>query len=234
MDNYLMSWSGGKDSALALYHCLNNKEINITGLITTVNASNNRISMHGVSVDLLRQQVWSIGLPIHIIPLPYPCSIEEYEEIMNKFLSLQMQQGVEGIIFGDIFLEDIRKYREHQLSKLGLKAIFPLWGRPSTEIVQQFFALGFKSIVTCIDGSLLPKNFVGKDYTSDFTNHLPENVDICGENGEFHSFVTDGPIFRTPLKVKTNRFIRKELPNPLGGKLKTYWYADLISRSQIE
>lgn len=234
MANYLMSWSGGKDSALALHTCIINKDIQISGLITTVNAQNNRISMHGVSAELLRQQAKLIGLPFHVIPLPDPCSMDEYERIMLEFLTIQKQNGIEGVVFGDIFLEDIRQYREQQLSKLGLKAIFPLWGKSSAEITQQFLSFGFKAIVTSVDGSLLNENHVGIGYTFDFANDLPSNVDICGENGEFHSFVTDGPIFRLPLNVGVGDVVKKEFPNPTGGEHKPYWFADLISISQTE
>lgn len=232
MAKYLMSWSGGKDSALALYHCLKGDMLNICGLVTTVNEANNRISMHGVAVELLRQQAESIGIPLFVIPLPENCTLSHYEVTISDFLKKSISDGVEGIVFGDIFLEDIRKYREAQLEKDGLKAIFPLWGLSTELVASEFLSLGFKSIVTCIDGGILNENLVGHYYSSQFLGVLPPGVDPCGENGEFHTFVTDGPIFSNPISVELGERVVKEYPNPQGGEPKRFWFVDLLSKSQ--
>lgn len=232
MAKYLMSWSGGKDSALALYYCLKNNKMDICGLVTTVNAANNRISMHGVAIELLRNQAESVGFPLLVIPLPENCSLNHYEEVMKDFLKKPINDGIEGIVFGDIFLEDVRKYRETQLEKVGLKAFFPLWGLSTEFVAQEFLSLGFKTIVTCIDGGVLSVNLLGQYYSSEFLEILPLGVDPCGENGEFHTFVTDGPIFITPIRVELGERIAKEYPNLQGGEPKRFWFVDLLSKSQ--
>jgi len=223
----LMSWSGGKDSALALYRCLNSPKFSIVGLVTTISSSTNRISMHGVALDVLKNQTDAIGLPLHVITLPEDCSIDAYESIMGVFMSNMKQDGIEGVVFGDIFLEDIRAYREKQMRGIGLIPIFPLWGLKSFDVANEFFSNHFKSIITCVDGELLDESFVGQNYTSAYIKKLPDGVDPCGENGEFHSFVFAGPIFQKELEVKVVNTIYREYPNPQGGNHKTFWFADI-------
>jgi len=222
-----MSWSGGKDSALALYQCQRRSQIEVTGLVTTVNEATNRISMHGVSVELLKKQAKAIGLPLHILSLPETCTMDDYEKIMGDFMVAMKKDGVEGVVFGDIFLEDIRAYREKQMKGIGIIPIFPLWGLKSHDVAIEFFTNHFKSIITCIDGELLDESFVGQNYTSAYLEKLPGGVDPCGENGEFHSFVFAGPIFQKELEVKVVNTICREYPNPQGGNPKTFWFADI-------
>lgn len=230
--NCLMSWSGGKDSALALFRCLNDPSYSIVGLVTTINSSTNRISMHGVALNVLKCQADAIGIPLHVITLPENCSMEEYKSIMGTFMSRMKQDGVEGVVFGDIFLEDVKAYRQKHLSKLGLSAIFPLWGKSTQVVANEFLSLGFKSVITSVDGDLLNESFVGQFFTNHFIDILPQGVDVCGENGEFHSFVYAGPIFHKELEVRVVNTIRKEYPNPLGGNPKTFWFADIIAFSK--
>ncbi len=225
--NCLMSWSGGKDSALALYRCINDPNHSIVGLVTTINSSTNRVSMHGVALDVLKYQADAIGIPLHVITLPENCCMDEYESTMRAFMSRMKQDGVEGVVFGDIFLEDIRKYRERHLEGIGITPVFPLWGLTSAEVARQFLDNHFKSIITCVDSDLLDEGFVGQFYTSAYIEKLPGGVDPCGENGEFHSFVTAGPIFQKPIEVKVISKTRKEYPNPQGGNPKTFWFADI-------
>ncbi|QKG80042.1 Dph6-related ATP pyrophosphatase [Tenuifilum thalassicum] len=226
----IMSWSGGKDSALALYRCLSGNSLNVAGLVTTINQTTQRISMHGVSLKLLKKQAESIGIPLHVITLPDNCTMDDYERIMGDFMVSMKESGVEGVVFGDIFLEDIKRYREKQLAKIGLKPIFPLWGTKSTDIAKEFLANQFKSIVTCVDGELLDSSFVGKHYSSMFITNLPDNVDVCGENGEFHSFVFDGPIFTKPVKFDLGEKIKVEYPNSKGDGVKPFWFIELASK----
>jgi uncharacterized protein (TIGR00290 family) len=208
----LISWSGGKDSALALYEIMKTSSGPFE-LFTTINSSNSRIAMHGISVQLLDLQAASLGLPLHKIPVPDPCSNEEYGRIMAEFLDNAKQRGITKIVFGDLFLEDIRSYREQNLSKIEMEAIFPLWGIPTSNVALEFIKKGFKAVVSCVDTEVLSNNFSGRKYDMEFLGDLPVQVDPCGENGEFHSFVYDGPNFSHPVKwqsgdqvIRYNRF----------------------------
>lgn len=213
----LISWSGGKDSALALYEMMK-KSSGPFELFTTINATNSRIAMHGISEQLLDMQVDSLGFPIHKIPIPDPCSNEEYGRIMTEFLDKAKNRGIKKVVFGDLFLEDIRSYREQNLSKADMEAIFPLWGTPTANIALEFIKKGFKAVVSCVDTQVLSENFSGRKYDMDFLGDLPVQIDPCGEHGEFHSFVYDGPIFKYPVKWKTgvqvvryNRFVYTDI-----------------------
>lgn len=192
----LLSWSGGKDSAMALYEIQRAQKYEILSLLTTVTEDYNRISMHGVRSTLLQQQAQSLGLPLERIFIPKNASIEEYESKMEITLTKFQQDGVSSVVFGDIFLEDIRKYREEKLSQIGMTGLFPLWKRESADLAQAFIGLGFKAIVTCVDPKVLDKAFIGRLIDERFLAELPVNVDPNGENGEFHSFVFEGPIFK--------------------------------------
>jgi len=192
----LLSWSGGKDSAMALYEIQRAQKYEILSLLTTVTEDYNRISMHGVRSTLLQQQAQSLGLPLERIFIPRNASIEEYESEMEITLTKFQQDGVSSVVFGDIFLEDIRKYREEKLSQIGMTGLFPLWKRESADLAQAFIGLGFKAIVTCVDPKVLDKAFIGRLIDERFLAELPVNVDPNGENGEFHSFVFEGPIFK--------------------------------------
>jgi uncharacterized protein (TIGR00290 family) len=227
----LFNWSGGKDSSLCLHYALKDKQYDIKYLLTTINGKNKRISMHGVSEILLDKQAQSIGLPVHKLHLPEFPTMEEYEVIISHELSEAKKQDIHISIFGDIFLEDLRKYRETQLQKKGFSAVFPLWNKNTADVAKEFIDLGFKAIVVSVDGRYLDKSFAGRIFDESFLNDLPENVDPCGENGEFHSFVFDGPVFKTPIPFEKGEVVYKEYKshskeNP--DKKFGFWYCDLI------
>ncbi len=196
VEKVLLSWSGGKDSAMALYEIQRAQKYEILSLLTTVTEDYNRISMHGVRSTLLQQQAQSLGLPLERIFISKNASIEEYESKMEITLTKFQQDGVSSVVFGDIFLEGIRKYREEKLSQIGMTGLFPLWKRESADLAQAFIGLGFKAIVTCVDPKVLDKAFIGRLIDERFLAELPVNVDPSGENGEFHSFIFEGPIFK--------------------------------------
>lgn len=241
MKKSIFNWSGGKDSSMALYHTLKDKEYTIVTLMTSVNKKEQRISMHGVRVELLEQQAASIGLPLDKLELPENIDMEGYDNYLNEKLSVFQKQGVEYSIFGDIFLQDLRDYRENQLKKQNLKGVFPLWKNDTRTQIQEFIDLGFKTIVTAVNERQLGPEFVGRVIDEQFIKDLPEGVDPCGENGEFHSFVFDGPIFNKPIaftlgeKTRKTYEMKQELDNdnddgtfqhPVGES--AIWFCDLI------
>jgi uncharacterized protein (TIGR00290 family) len=218
-EKVLFTWSGGKDSALALYELQRRNDHEIVALLTTLTEDYNRISMHGVQSILLEEQTISLGLPNEKVYISKNSSNEEYEAKMKKVLQKYLAAGVSSVVFGDIFLEDLRKHREDNLSKIGMKAIFPIWKRDTAELAREFIELGFKAVITCIDSNVLDKAFVGRLYDQQFLSDLPSTVDPCGENGEFHSFVYDGPMFQ------------KEVPYTKGETVfrdNRFWYCDLM------
>jgi len=213
MEKALVSWSGGKDSAIALYEILKNKRIEISALLTTVTEGYDRISMHGVRRILLERQAAALGLPLEIVFIPRNASNGDYERNMGQTLERYRQAGVATVVFGDIFLEDVRKYREDILAPLNMQGVFPIWKRDTKELAHSFTALGFKAVTTCVDTQALDGRFVGRQIDEKFFSDLPPNVDACGENGEFHSFVYDGPIFKEriactlgEITLRENRF----------------------------
>lgn len=208
------NWSGGKDSALALYHAQKSGDYSIEKLLTNINGRHRRISMHGVRESLLEQQAEAIGIPLQKIRLPEQPSMQDYEEMMKQNLLRLKQENYTHSIFGDIFLEDLKQYREVQLSTIGLTAVFPLWKRDTKELLHEFIELGFKTILVCIKAELLPREFAGRIIDKDFLKDLPEDVDACGENGEFHTFVYDGPIFSKPVSFKKGEVIYREYQAP--------------------
>ena len=210
MSSAIISWSGGKDSALALYYLLLEKKYRFKKLITTISTDYNRISMHGIRKELLEKQSQSMGIPVHIISLPKDVTNDKYEEIMKKEMNKFKSQRVLNVVFGDIFLEDIRKYRESNLSKIGMNALFPLWGKSTKDLAKKFLDLGFEAIITCVDSTILDASFIGQLYNEDFLKSIPSNVDPCGENGEFHSFVFNGPIFSCPIQFKKGNIVFRE------------------------
>ena len=204
----LFSWSGGKDSALALFAISQNQRYEIVGLLTTVTEDYHRISMHGVRESLLEQQARSIGLPISRVLISKNGSNEEYESQMKEVLLQFQQSGVNTVVFGDIFLEDIRKYREENLARVGMKGVFPIWKKDN--LPQAFIDSGFKAIVTCVDAKALDKKFVGRLFDREFLAELPASVDPNGENGEFHSFVYEGPIFRKKISYRIGEVVKRD------------------------
>jgi uncharacterized protein (TIGR00290 family) len=203
----LFSWSGGKDSALALYALKRRSDVRVTGLLTTVTEGYDRISMHGVRRGLLRRQAEALALPLYEVSIPPECVNATYESRMEQALQLQLAAGVRTVAFGDIFLEDLREYRERNLSRLGMRAIFPLWKRDTRELTGEFCTFGFRAIVVAIDPSKLDPSFAGRELTPGFFADLPGNVDPCGENGEFHTFVFAGPIFRQAVPVERGEVV---------------------------
>jgi len=209
-EQVLFTWSGGKDSAMALYELLQNKRYEIASLLTTVTEDYDRISMHGVRRILLERQAQSLGLPLDIVYITRNSSNEEYEAKLKEKLIQYKGRGVSLVVFGDIFLEDLRKYREDNLAQVGMKAIFPVWKRDTSELAHTFIGLGFKAIITCIDSNHLDKKFVGRVFDRHFLSELPAGVDPCGENGEFHSFVYGGPIFKEKIRFRKGRVVLRD------------------------
>ncbi|WP_347550784.1 diphthine--ammonia ligase [Pseudalkalibacillus hwajinpoensis] len=192
----LFSWSTGKDSALALYDCLNDPGQLITGLWTTINDHNDTISFHGVSRHLVKAQAEAIGLPLTLTNLPENCTNTQYEELIKKVLVSVKENGVTGVAFADLFLQDIRDYRVKQVNDIGLKGIFPLWQHSTIRTAHRFLATGFKAVITTVDSTKIDPKWIGRAYDEEFLRDLSANVDPCGENGEFHTFVYAGPIFK--------------------------------------
>jgi uncharacterized protein (TIGR00290 family) len=219
MESVLVSWSGGKDSAFALYEILKNKDYQVAALLTTLTEDYDRISMHGVRRILLEQQVASLGFPLEKVFISMNSSNEEYEANMGKVLARYKNTGVSSVVFGDIFLEDLRKYREDKLATLDLKGIFPIWKRDTQELARSFIALGFKAITTCVDTNMLGSQYVGRVINEQFLSELPATVDPCGENGEYHSFVYDGPIFKESIAYTPGETVLRE---------NRFYYCDLM------
>lgn len=199
MEKIIISWSGGKDSAMALYTILGSGQYEVVALLTTVTEGYDRISMHGVRRCLLEEQSQSLKIPVEKIFISRQASNEEYESKLKEKLLCYKQKGVLSVVIGDIFLEDLRRYREENLAKMGMQGIFPLWKRDTRELARTFISLGFKAVITCVDTQHLGPEFAGREFNQQFLSDLPPPVDPCGENGEFHSFVYDGPIFQRPI-----------------------------------
>ena len=206
----LFCWSGGKDSAMALHALLQRRDIRITALLTTVTEGYDRISMHGVRRELLKRQAESIGLPLHEVLILPQCVNPLYEARMEEALRVHYDRGVRTVAFGDIFLEDLRAYREKNLARMGMTAVFPLWKRDTRELIRAFRSANFRAFAVCIDGKVLDPSFAGRELDDSFFHDLPPNADPCGENGEFHTFVFDGPIFRNPIPVRTGEIITRD------------------------
>lgn len=236
-----MNWSSGKDSCLALYHLLQDDSYHVDTLVTTLNDEVERVSMHGLSKHLLNEQVRQIGLPLHTINLPGVVSMEQYNSIMKLHVQQLKQEGYTHAAFGDIFLEDLKKYREEQLQAHGLKAVFPLWKKDSKALITEFIALGFKAITISVSDRLLGEEYVGRLVDEDFVAGLPEGVDPSGENGEFHTFVFDGPIFKDPVSFSVGEKTLRSYGPATGSKQDdcfkeeddvswdtAFWFCDLI------
>ncbi len=227
----IFCWSGGKDSSLCLYKVLQKKQYEVCYLLTTVNGNNHRISMHGVREELLDAQAAAIGIP-QLKVYVYEGNNTEYENAMGATLEQAKQQGITHVIFGDIFLEDLRQYREANLAKAGLTAVFPLWKQDSQDLINGFISLGFKTVTCCINDALLNETHVGRVIDKAFIDSLPAGVDVCGENGEFHTFCYDGPLFNQPVNITIDEIVYKPLQlNPDDtfdpGNTKGFWFAEL-------
>jgi uncharacterized protein (TIGR00290 family) len=235
--NCIFNWSGGKDSALALYHCLQNPEIKIRYLVTTVNDAMNRVSMHGVREALLIRQAEEIGIPLYQIRLPEMPGMKEYDDTMRHHLNYFKNEGITHSIFGDIFLEDLKAYRDERLAEVGLTGIYPLWKRDTRELISEFLALGFGTVIACTQERL--GGLAGQEISLGLINTLPANVDVCGENGEFHTFAFKGPIFKNEIKYQTGKRVFKEYATPKNAndsclssadteRKSGFWYCDLL------
>jgi uncharacterized protein (TIGR00290 family) len=209
-EDVLFCWSGGKDSAMALHAIQAARKHRVTALLTTVTEEYDRISMHGVRRVLLERQATSIGLPLHAVLIPPQCVNVIYEERMKQALTENLARGVRRVAFGDIFLEDLRVYRERSLALLGMEALFPVWKRDTRELARDFVRLGFRAIAVCIDPRVLDPSFAGRELDESFFADLPAGVDPCGENGEFHTFVFDGPIFQQPIRVAIGEKVTRD------------------------
>jgi uncharacterized protein (TIGR00290 family) len=218
VEKVLVSWSGGKDSAMALYEIQKVPKYEILSLLTTVTEDYDRISMHGVRSTLLQQQAQSLGLPLEKILIPKNVSTKEYESKMEITLTEFQQDGVSSVVFGDIFLEGIRNYREEKLSQIGMTGLFPLWKRESAYLAQAFIDLGFKAVVTCVDSKVIDNTFIGRLIDERFLAELPANVDPSGENGEFHSFVFEGPIFKERIPYTIGEVVLRD----------SFYFCDLL------
>jgi uncharacterized protein (TIGR00290 family) len=205
-----LSWSSGKDSAWSLHLLRQDPAIEVVALITTFNEAFNRVAMHAVRSELVELQAESAGLPLWKVPLPWPCSNEEYEARMRAVCERALREEVDAIAFGDLFLADIRAYRERQLAGTGLEPVFPVWQIPTRELAVSMLGAGLRARVTCIDPKKLPREFAGREFDAAFLNDLPSGVDPCGENGEFHSFVYDGPMFRAAVPVETGEIVERD------------------------
>lgn len=224
----LFNWSGGKDSTLALHKVLEEKELAVNYLLTTLSDAYNRVSMHGVREELLVAQAESIGIPLYQVRLAESPQMDEYEKTMERHLNKLKLEGIATSVFGDIFLEDLKIYREKKLSEIGMEAVFPLWKKDTRAILKEFLALGYKTVVVCAQRGL--ETFCGRVIDENFIDDLPEGIDPCGENGEFHTFVFDGPLFKHPVDFVTGEKVYKTYASPSGSTDEPagYWYIDLV------
>ncbi|MGB9179292.1 MAG: diphthine--ammonia ligase [Pyrinomonadaceae bacterium] len=214
----LISWSGGKDSCLALYEIQKAQNYRVAALLTTLTRDYDRISMHGVRRVLLEQQAESLGLPLHQVLITKDATNQEYETKMEEAFSVYRESGIDLVVFGDLFLEDIRAYRDQFLARHNMHGLYPVWKRNTTEFIKEFIELGFKAVITCVDSKALDSSFAGMMIDENFLSKLPAHTDPCGENGEFHSFVFDGPIFKEVVKFSIGERVLRD----------SFWFCDLV------
>ena len=210
MNRVLLSWSSGKDSAWSLHVLRQRGDYDVVGLLTTFNEAAGRVAMHAVRRELVERQASAAGLPLWNVPLPWPCSNEQYELLMAQTCDRAVAAGIEGIAFGDLFLEDVRSYREKQMRNTGLQPVFPLWGQPTRELAGQMIASGVRAKLTCVDTEKLDASFAGREFDGNLLAALPDGVDPCGENGEFHSFVYAGPMLIAEIPVSVGESVVRD------------------------
>jgi len=210
MKRTLLSWSSGKDSAWSLHLLRQQNECEIVGLLTTFNQAANRVAMHAVRRSLVEAQAEAAGVPLWDVDLPWPCSNADYENIMKETCEAAVRAGIDQIAFGDLFLADIRAYREKQLENSGLQPIFPVWGMPTWELARSMIQSGVRAKLTCVDPKLLAPEFVGREFNEQLLSEFPPNIDPCGENGEFHTFVYAGPMFQHGLSVEVGEIVSRD------------------------
>jgi len=206
----ILSWSTGKDSAWALHVLRGMPGVEVVGLLSTINEAFDRVAMHGVRRELLEAQAQAAGLPLHLVSIPYPCPNEVYEARMGAFVAGAREQGVGKIAFGDLFLEEIRAYREERMRGTGLAPLFPVWGHDTAALARDMIAGGLKARLVCVDPRQLDPSFAGAEFDAGLVARLPETADPCGENGEFHSFAYDGPMFAAPIGVRTGETVERD------------------------
>jgi uncharacterized protein (TIGR00290 family) len=224
-----LNWSSGKDAALACYYLKRNHRYDVSKLVIAINAEYQRVSMHGLRKSLLEEQLRSIGLPHQLISLPASPNMESYNACMQEGLNTLLQEGYTHSAFGDLFLEDLRAYREKQLAKCQLQGVFPLWKKDTTQLIEEFVEMGFKAIVVCVNTAVLDPSFAGRLVDKNFIAALPKGVDPCGENGEYHTFCFDGPLFNTPVAFHIGEKITKTYPDPAQkGKTIRFCFQDLL------
>lgn len=229
MSKAYMNWSGGKDSSLCLYTIQQDPSFSVDCLLTSVNAAHDRISMHGVRRSLLEAQAASIGLPLTTIELPEQPGMEEYEQAMRQKVSALKKDGYTHAVFGDIFLEDLKRYREEKLATMDMGCVFPLWKLSTQELMRQFLSLGFKAVIVCVNEKFLDKSFCGRLIDESFVRDLPPDVDVCGENGEYHSFVFDGPVFKYPVHFTKGVIVRRQYQAPEQDGDYGFYFCDLMA-----
>jgi uncharacterized protein (TIGR00290 family) len=210
VEKVLVSWSSGKDSAWTLHILRQQAEIEVAGLLTTINAHFDRVAMHGTRHELLKLQAEATGIPLWEIPIPWPCSNKVYEQAMATACTSAIKAGISAVAFGDLFLEDVRRYREEHLHGTGLKPLFPLWGRNTRALILEMIDKGLLARIVCLDPSKMPVAFAGRDLDHELLLHLPETVDPCGENGEFHTFVHAGPMFHDPISITSRECVTRD------------------------
>ncbi len=210
MRKVLLSWSSGKDSAWTLHVLRQDPSVAVVGLLTTINTEFQRVAMHGTRHELLKLQAAAAGLPLWEIPLPWPCSNEIYERAMAEACGKAVESGVSAIAFGDLFLEDVRRYREDRLRGTGLSPLFPLWGRNTRDLIHEMMDGGLRARIVCIDPSKMPADLAGRDLDRELLQRFPDNVDPCGENGEFHTFTYAGPMFRKPIPIESGECVTRD------------------------
>ena len=210
MRKILLSWSSGKDSAWTLHLLRQRPDIEVSALVTTFNSAADRVAMHAVRRALVEEQARSVGIPLWPVELPWPCSNADYETRMRAVCERAVAEGITAAAFGDLFLEDIRAYRVRQLEGTGLEPIFPVWQLPTAALGREMIRAGQKAVITCVDPSKLDASYAGREYDDSLLDSLPAGIDPCGENGEFHSFVYDGPAFSRPLRVRTGETVTRD------------------------
>jgi len=215
----LLSWSGGKDSSLALHEIQKSGKYEITSLITTVTSEYERVSMHGLRTVLLEQQAGSLNIPLQKVFISKNASNDEYENNFIQALIRFKESGINQVVFGDLYLEDIKKYREALLQKIGMQGVFPIWKRDTNKLALEFIDSGFRAITICVDSNVLGKEFAGREFDLQFLNDLPEGIDPCGENGEFHTFTYEGPIFKKPIDHRLGEIVLRD---------ERFYYCDIL------
>jgi uncharacterized protein (TIGR00290 family) len=219
----LLSWSSGKDSARALLGLRQRADVEGTGLLTTINTNFQRVAMHGTRYELLQAQARAAGLPLWEVPLPWPCSNDVYEGAMAAACTSALQKGIHAVAFGDLFLEEVRRYREERLRGTGLEPIFPLWGRNTHDLIHEMLDGGLRARIVCVDPAKLSGEFIGCDLDEQMLRRLPASVDPCGENGEFHTFAYAGPMFREPIPIENGKCVTRD----------GFLFADLLDKSAL-